>query len=149
MYPVSANTPLGMVVGALPSGRVAGTPLADGISPQQGTDKSPTEVIKSVTKFDHARHLDGGMLNIKFNPSVLADERGLRNFVSLVRTFLDRGGWHIQVNVVDAAILKNAQEHPEKYPTLMVRVAGYSAYFNDLCRETQNDIISRVEHTGI
>jgi len=149
MYPVSANTPLGMVVGALPSGRVAGTPLADGISPQQGTDKSPTEVIKSVTKFDHARHLDGGMLNIKFNPSVLADERGLRNFVSLVRTFLDRGGWHIQANVVDAAILKNAQEHPEKYPTLMVRVAGYSAYFNDLCRETQNDIISRVEHTGI
>jgi len=149
MYPVSANTPLGMVVGALPSGRMAGMPLADGISPQQGTDKSPTEVIKSITKFDHARHLDGGMLNIKFNPSVLADERGLRNFVSLVRTFLDRGGWHIQVNVVDAAILKNAQEHPEKYPTLMVRVAGYSAYFNDLCRETQNDIISRVEHTGI
>jgi len=149
MYPVSANTPLGMAVGALPSGRKAGTPLAEGISPQQGTDKSPTEVIKSVTKFDHARHLDGGMLNMKFNPSVLAGERGLRNFVSLVRTFLDRGGWHIQFNVVDTATLKDAQEHPEKYTTLMVRVAGYSAYFTDLCRETQDDIISRVEHTSV
>lgn len=147
-YPISANTPLGMAVGALPSGRKAGTPLAEGISPQQGTDKSPTEVIKSVTKFDHARHLDGGMLNMKFNPSVLAGERGLRNFVSLVRTFLDRRGWHIQFNVVDAATLRDAQQHPEKYPTLMVRVAGYSAYFNDLCRETQNDIISRTEHSG-
>ena len=148
-YPVSANTPLGMVVGALPSGRKAGMPLADGISPQQGTDKSPTEVIKSVTKFDHARHLDGGMLNMKFNPSVLAGERGLGNFVSLIRTFLDRGGWHIQFNVIDAATLREAQEHPEKYLTLMVRVAGYSAYFTDLCRETQDDIISRVEHTGV
>jgi formate C-acetyltransferase len=149
LFPVSANTPLGMVVAALPSGRKAGTPLADGISPQQGTDKSPTEVIKSVTKFDHARHLNGGMLNMKFNPSVLAGENGLRNFVSLVRTFLDRGGWHIQFNVVDVATLKDAQEHPEKYPTLMVRVAGYSAYFTDLCRETQTDIISRVEHTCV
>lgn len=124
-------------------------PLAEGISPQQGTDKSPTEVINSVTKFDHARHLDGGMLNMKFTPSVLAGEQGLKNFVSLVRSFLDRGGWHIQFNVVDAATLKDAQEHPEQYPTLMVRVAGYSAYFAELCRETQDDIISRVEHTRI
>ena len=147
LFPVSANTPLGMVVGALPSGRNAGTPLADGISPQQGTDKSPTEVIKSVTKFDHAKHLNGGMLNMKFNPTVLEGEKGLRNLVSLIRTFLDRGGWHVQFNVIDAATLKDAQEHPEKYPTLMVRVAGYSAYFNDLCRETQDDIISRTEHT--
>ena len=147
--PVSANTPLGMVVGGLPSGRKAGMPLAEGISPQQGTDKSPTEVIKSVTKFDHARHLDGGMLNMKFTPSVLAGESGLRNFVSLVKAFLDRGGWHIQFNVVDADTLKDAQEHPERYPTLMVRVAGYSAYFAELCRETQDDIISRVAHTAI
>lgn len=149
MYPVSANTPLGTAVGALPSGRKAGMPLADGISPQQGTDKTPTEVIKSVTSFDHARHCDGGMLNLKFNPSVLAGERGLRNFVSLLRAYLARGGWHIQFNVIDAATLKDAQEHPQQYPALMVRVAGYSAYFNDLSRETQEDIISRVEHTGI
>jgi formate C-acetyltransferase len=148
MYPVSANTPLGMAVGALPSGRKAGMPLADGISPQQGTDRSPTEVVKSVTKFDMSRHLDGGMLNMKFNPSVLAGENGLKNFVSLIRSFLDRGGWHIQFNVIDATTLRDAQQHPGKYPTLMVRVAGYSAYFNDLCRETQDDIISRVEHTS-
>lgn len=149
LYPVSSNTPLGMAVGALPSGRKAGMPLADGISPQQGTDKSPTEVIKSVTSFDHARHLDGGMLNLKFNPSVLAGEKGLRNFVSLLRTYLGRGGWHVQFNVVDAATLRDAQEHPEKYLSLIVRVAGYSAYFNDLAREVQNDIISRVEHTSV
>jgi len=149
MFPVSANTPLGMVVGGLPSGRQAGKPLADGISPQQGTDKSPTEVIKSVTKWDHARHLNGGMLNLKFTPSVLAGESGLRNFVSLLRTYLDQGGWHVQFNVIDVATLRDAQEHPDKYPALMVRVAGYSAYFNDLSREVQNDIISRTEHSGI
>jgi len=148
MYPVSANTPLGIAVGALPSGRRAGMPLADGISPQQGTDRAPTEVIKSVTSFDHARHCDGGMLNLKFTPSVLAGENGLRNFVSLLRTYLDQGGWHVQFNVIDAATLRDAQEHPEKYPALMVRVAGYSAFFNDLSREVQNDIISRTEHTG-
>jgi len=145
---VSANVPLGMVVGALPSGRKAGMPLADGISPQHGTDKSPTEVIKSVTKHDHARHIDGGMLNMKFTPSLMADEKGLKNFVSLIRTFLDRGGYHIQFNVVDIATLKDAQAHPEKYPSLMVRVAGYSAYFTCLSREVQDDIISRVGYTG-
>jgi formate C-acetyltransferase len=147
LYPVSANVPLGLAVGALPSGRKAGMPLAEGISPMQGTDRSPTEVIKSITSFDHARHQDGGMLNMKFSPAVLADERGLKNFASLLRTYCDRGGWHIQFNVVSAATLKDAQARPEKYPSLMVRVAGYSAYFNDLSREMQNDIISRMEHT--
>jgi len=130
----------------LPSGRKAGMPLADGVSPQQGTDVSPTEVVKSVTSYDHVRHENGLLLNMKFNPSVLEDERGLRNFVSLVKTFCQLGGWHIQVNVVSADTLRDAQKHPEKYPTLMVRVAGYSAYFNDLALETQNDIISRTEH---
>ena len=149
LYPVSANTPMGMVVGALPSGRKAGTPLAEGLSPSQGTDKSPTEAIKSVTKFDHSRHLDGGMLNMKFNPSVLADERGMKNMISLVKTYFDRGGWHIQFNVVDTATLKEAQVHPEMHASLMVRVAGYSAYFIDLCKETQDDIISRAEHSFI
>lgn len=147
LYPVSANVPLGLAVGALPSGRKAGMPLAEGISPMQGTDRSPTEVIKSVTSFDHARHQDGGMLNMKFNAAVLADERGLKNFASLLRTYCALGGWHIQFNVVSAITLKDAQKHPEKYPSLLIRVAGYSAYFTDLCREVQNDVISRTEHT--
>jgi len=146
LYPVAVNVPMGMVVGALPSGRKAGTPLADGVSPEQGTDRSPTEVIKTVSKFDHVRHPDGVLLNMKFSPALLAEERGVRNFVSLVRTFFDRGGWHIQFNVVSAEILREAQRHPAEYTTLIVRVSGYSAYFNDLCRETQDDIIARTEH---
>lgn len=149
MFPVAANTPLGLVVGALPSGRKAGSPLADGVSPQQGTDISPTEVVKSVSSYDHVRHENGLLLNMKFSPSVLEDERGLRNLVSLVKTFFQLGGWHIQVNVVSADTLKEAQRYPEKYPTLMVRVAGYSAFFNDLSKETQDDIISRTEHGHI
>ena len=149
LYPVSGNTPLGMAVCALPSGRKAGMPLAEGISPQQGTDKVPTEVIKSITSFDHARHQDGGMLNIKFNPTVLEGAGGLNNLVSLIRSFMDRGGWHIQFNVVSNETLKDAQKNPEQYPNLLVRVAGYSAYFVDLSQAVQNDIISRMEHTAV
>jgi len=146
MYPVAANTPLGLVVGALPSGRKAGTPLADGVSPEQGTDRTPTEVIKSVTSWDHARHENGILLNMKFNPTVLKDDEGLRKLVALIKTYQELGGWHIQFNVISAETLRDAQEHPEKYPGLMVRVAGYSAYFNDLAKETQDDIISRTEY---
>lgn len=146
MYPVAANTPLGLIVGALPSGRKAGTPLADGVSPEQGTDRTPTEVIKSVTSWDHARHENGILLNMKFNPTVLKDDEGLRKLVALIRTYQELGGWHIQFNVISAKTLRDAQEHPEKYLGLMVRVAGYSAYFNDLAKETQDDIISRTEY---
>lgn len=146
MFPVATNTPLGKSVGALPSGRKAGVPIADGVSPQQGTDKSPTSVIKSVCSYDHVRHANGNLLNMRFTPGLLEGKAGTSNLVSLIKTFLDLGGWHIQFNVVDSETLKDAQQDPEKYPTLMVRVAGYSAYFNDLCTETQNDIISRTEH---
>jgi choline trimethylamine-lyase len=147
LYPVSANTPMGMIVGALPSGRKAGTPLAEGLSPSQGSDKSPTEAVKSATKFDHTRHLDGGMLNMKFTPSVLTEEKGMRSMISLIKTYFDLGGWHIQFNVVDVDTLKAAQKYPEKHSSLMVRVAGYSAYFIDLCKDTQDDIINRAEHS--
>ena len=149
VFPVAANTPLGLIVGALPSGRKAGTPLADGVSPEQGTDRAPTEVIKSVTAFDHARHENGLLLNMKFHPAVLQNDEGLRKLVALIRTYFDLGGWHIQFNCVSADTLRDAQQHPENYPGLMVRVAGYSAYFNDLSKETQNDIISRTEYCSI
>jgi len=147
MFPISAYVPLGKVVGALPSGRKAGMPLSDGVSPEMQTDISPTEVIKSVTSYDHIRHENGLLLNIKFSPSAVEGERGLRNLASIIRTFFDLGGWHIQINVVDATTLKDAQKHPEEYTTLMVRVAGYSAYFNDLGREIQDSIIMRTEHS--
>ena len=146
MYPVASNTPLGKAVGALPSGRKAGVPLADGVSPSQGTDKSPTEVIKSVSSYDHVRHLNGNLLNMKFNPSTMEGDLGKKRWVALLKTFFDMGGWHLQCNCVDNEVLKKAQEKPEDYPELMVRVAGYSAYFNDLCRETQDEIISRQAH---
>lgn len=146
IYPVAANTPLGKVIGALPSGRKACVPLADGVSPSQGTDKSPTEVIKSVAHYDHTRHLNGNLLNMKFEPSTLAGDVGTQRWVSLLKSFFDMGGWHLQCNVIDNEVLKKAQETSEDYPDLMVRVAGYSAYFNDLCRETQNEIISRHAH---
>jgi len=149
MFPVAANTPLGLVVGALPSGRRAGMPLADGVSPEQGTDRSPTEVIKSVTSYDHVRHENGLLLNMKFNPTAVEDDKGLRNLIALIRTFFDLGGWHIQLNVVSADTLRSAQKNPEKYPGLIVRVAGYSAYFSDLSKETQDDIISRTEYTSL
>jgi pyruvate-formate lyase len=83
---------------------------------------------------------------MKFNPALLKNDKGLRNIVSLVRTFQDLGGWHVQFNVISAETLKDAQNSPEKYPGLMVRVAGYSAYWNDLAKETQDDIISRAEY---
>ena len=86
---------------------------------------------------------------MKFNPTVLKDDEGLRKLVALIRTYQELGGWHIQFNVISAETLRDAQEHPEKYPGLMVRVAGYSAYFNDLAKETQDDIISRTEHCFI
>jgi len=149
VFPVAANTPLGLITGALPSGRKAGTPLADGVSPEQGTDRAPTEVIKSVTAFDHARHENGLLLNMKFHPTVLKDDEGLRKLVALIRTYFDLGGWHVQFNCVSADTLRDAQKYPEKYPGLMIRVAGYSAYFNDLSKETQDDIISRTEHNSI
>lgn len=106
-------------------------------------------MIKSVTAFDHARHENGLLLNTKFNPTVLKDDDGLRDLTNLIRTYFDMGGWHVQFNCISGDTLRTAQAHPEKYPGLMVRVAGYSAYFHDLAQETQDDIISRTENCAI
>lgn len=148
LYPVSSHVPHGRVVGALPSGRRAWTPLADGCSPFHGYDTSgPTAVIKSVTRIDHSRHTAGTVLNMKLNPGLVKDDRDLGNLAALIRSLFELGGYHIQFNVVGAATLRAAQKEPEKYRGLIVRVAGYSAYFTDLCREIQDDIIARTEHT--
>lgn len=144
LYPVSSHVPHGLVLGALPSGRKATTPIADGCSPQQGTDKNgPTAVIKSVDKINHEDATAGTLLNMKFDPSVLAGERGLHNLSALLKTHMQLGGYHVQINCVSAETLKEAQENPDDYKWLMVRVAGYSAYFVELCDEIQNEIISR------
>lgn len=144
--PASANVPFGFPVGALPSGRKASEPLADGCSPAPGMDMcGPTAVIKSVTKLNHA-NINGTLFNLWLSGLSLSSLEGKRRFVELVRTYQDLGGHHIQVNTIAKETLRDAQKQPLKYPTLMVRVAGYSAYFIDLSRPVQNHIISRVEH---
>ncbi len=142
--PVSSHTPQGLVVGAQPSGRKSTLPLADGISPAQGTDvNGPTAIIKSLDKINQELSTVGVLHNMKLDPSMMADERGVANFTSLLRTHNQLGGAQIQFNCVDAAKLVDAQENPETHRSLMVRVAGYSAFFVELCKEIQDEIISR------
>ena len=148
---ISANVPLGKAVGATPDGRKSGEPLAEGISPAQGTDKlGPTAVIKSVSKLPTIMMTGGQLLNLKFTPEVLKGSDGLRSLASLIKTFFhDLKGWHVQFNIVSAEVLKDAQVNPEKHQGLIVRVAGYCAVFTNLAPEIQNDIINRTEHTKI
>lgn len=145
---LTANVANGKKVGATPDGRFAGTPFSDGISPAQGTEVlGPTASFKSVAKMDHARLGGGVILNQKINPDLLKDPANLRKLAALIRTyFLDLGGQHVQLNVVSGEILRKAQENPEEYRDLLVRVVGYSAYFVELSKEVQNDIIARTEH---
>ncbi len=146
MLPTTVHVYFGSVIGATPDGRKAGMPLSEGISPVQGADRrGPTAVIKSVAKMDHVR-TGGTLLNQKFTPQLLADDDGLDKLVQLVRTYFKLDGHHVQFNVVDAVTLRAAQEHPEQYRDLIVRVAGYSDYFCDLGRVLQDEIIARTEH---
>ena len=146
LYPVSANVPLGAQTGATPDGRLAHTPVADGVSPSAGKDvNGPTATANSVAKLDHGIASNGTLFNQKFHPSALSGERGLENFVALIRTYFDQKGSHMQFNVVDRQTLLDAQAHPEKYAHLVVRVAGYSALFTTLSKSLQDDIIRRTE----
>lgn len=147
-YPVSANVLFGKDVGALPDGRLAKTPLADGVSPRQGKDTSgPTAAAMSVSKLDHANYSNGTLYNQKFLPSALAGDDGLKHFASIVRSYFDHKGMHVQFNVIDRNTLLAAQKDPDQYKDLVVRVAGYSAQFTVLAKEVQDDIISRTEQT--
>ncbi len=149
LLPTTSHVYFGSVIGAMPDGRLAGKPLSEGISPVQGTDlNGPTAVIKSAAKLDHIR-TGGTLLNQKFSPQVLESEDGIRKVGQLVRTYFRMDGHHIQFNVIDAELLREAQEHPEDHRDLIVRVAGYSDYFVDLGEELQNEIIHRTEHAGM
>jgi formate C-acetyltransferase len=146
LYPVSANVPLGAETGATPDARLAYTPLADGIGPASGRDvKGPTATANSVAKLEQSVASNGTLLNQKFHPSALAGMSGLTKFVALIRSYFDKKGMHVQFNVVTRETLLDAQKNPEKYKTLVVRVAGYSALFTTLSRSLQNDIIARTE----
>ncbi|MEW6135903.1 MAG: trans-4-hydroxy-L-proline dehydratase [Bacteroidota bacterium] len=149
LLPTTSHVYFGSVTGALPDGRKAGVPLSEGISPVQGADRNgPTAVIKSAAKLDHLR-TGGTLLNQKFTPSFFKNEEAIFKLTALVRTYFRLDGHHIQFNVVDANTLRKAQQHPELYRDLIVRVAGYSDYFNDLGEDLQNEIILRTEHEGI
>ena len=146
LYPVSANVPLGAQTGATPDGRLAHTPVADGVGPTSGFDISgPTASCNSVAKLDHAIASNGTLFNMKMHPTAMAGQKGLESFVSLIRGYFDQQGMHMQFNVVDRATLLDAQKHPEKYSGLIVRVAGYSALFTTLSKSLQDDIIKRTE----
>ncbi|AIY79527.1 glycyl radical protein [Clostridium botulinum] len=146
LYPVSNNVYLGSLVGATPDGRSAFKPLADGVSPTRGADvNGPTAAANSVSKLEHFAAPSGTLFNQKFNPNSLQGDNGLKNLGSLIRSYFDRKGMHIQFNVIDKKVLLEAQKHPEQYRDLIVRVAGYSAQFICLDKGVQDDIIKRTE----
>ncbi len=146
---ISANVPFGAATMATPDGRKAHAPLAEGASPASGTDHlGPTAVISSVGKLPVNAILGGVLLNQKLNPSTLDNPRDREKLMLLLRTFFeDHKGWHIQYNIVSRETLIEAKKHPDRYRDLVVRVAGYSAFFTALSPDTQDDIIARTEHT--
>ncbi|MGR5142621.1 glycyl radical protein [Photobacterium sp. DNB23_23_1] len=147
LYPASINVLMGTAVGATPDGRMAGEPLADGVSPSRGMDRSgPTAATNSVAKLDHFIASNGTLYNQKFHPTALQGENGLSNMGALIRSYFDHKGMHVQFNVVNRDILLAAQKEPEKYRDLVIRIAGYSAQFISLDKSIQDDIIERTEH---
>ncbi len=146
LLPTTCHVYFGSVMQASADGRMAKAPVSEGISPVQGADHNgPTSVVKSAAKIDHLR-TGGTLLNQKFAPSFFEDDSAIRKVSGLVRSYFRMDGHHIQFNVVDAETLRDAQKHPENYRDLIVRVAGYSDYFNDLGEDLQNEIIKRTEH---
>ena len=145
---ISSNVPSGSEVGATPDGRHAGTPLAEGCSPSSGTDLlGPTAVFKSIGKLPAQRIFGGVLLNQKLSPKAIESPGDKMKLEALLRTFFDDlKGWHVQYNIVSRQTLIAAKKDPEKYRDLVVRVAGYSAFFRDLAPDTQDDIIARTEH---
>ena len=148
MLPTTCHVYFGSVIGAMPDGRKAGAALSEGISPVQGADRlGPTAVFRSAAKLDQLR-TGGALLNQKFSPAVLEGETGLKGLKDLIRAYFSMDGHHVQFNVVDSDVLRDAQLNPINYSDLIVRVAGYSDYFNNLTPELQNEIIARTEQQG-
>jgi formate C-acetyltransferase len=148
LLPTTSHVYFGSVTGAMPDGRLAHQPFSEGISPVQGADvNGPTAVLQSAGKLDHVR-TGGTLLNQKFAPEFFKDEEAFQKLIQLIRTYFRLDGHHIQFNVVDAKTLRDAQKNPEQYRDLIVRVAGYSDYFNDLGTDLQNEIIARTAHAA-
>ncbi|MDR2442694.1 MAG: glycyl radical protein [Deltaproteobacteria bacterium] len=150
--PFTSHVPFGKVVSATPNGRVAYFPLSDGTSPSQGADvNSPTAIL--LSNFN-SKNLDlsaraARMLNIKFTPHSLNGDGGTERLISFIRAFVDLKLWHVQFNVINQETLIKAQKDPDSYRDLIVRIAGYSAYFTDLSQDLQNDLIARSNHDRV
>lgn len=145
MLPTTSHVYFGEVLGATPDGRFKSKPVSEGISPSKSADiLGPTAVVKSASKMPH--ELTGGtLLNQKFLPEAISGEKGLDLFVAYIRSYFKLGGHHIQFNVFDKEQLLKAQINPDEYRNLIVRVAGYSDYFNNLNPILQDEIIERTE----
>jgi formate C-acetyltransferase len=142
--------PSGYVIGATPDGRKKGDPVSEGISAYRGTDRQgPTALINSLGRIPNTLMPGGQLLNVKLNPATLKGDRGISHMVALIRTLFDAKGMHVQFNVVDKKILEDAQNHAERYQDLVIRVAGYSAYFVTLDKDVQTDIMQRTEHNFV
>ncbi len=151
LFAVSINVPFGLTTGATAEGRKSGRPLADGgISPAAGSEKAGIlGVIKSAAKIDNVLAANGTLLNVRLSPSIFEKDADILKLVDLLRSYNDLSGYHIQFNVTDSEILRKAQKDPDEYRGIMIRVAGYSAYFVELNPEVQEDIISRSIHAEI
>lgn len=147
LHSVSTHVYFGEVTGATPDGRPGGIAFSDGASPVGGMDRNgPTAAVRSLTKIDHQEVLQGVLYNQKFSPSLLNSPNAVARFEDYIRTYCDLGGHHIQFNMVSTEQLREARENPSAYRDLIVRVAGYSAYFTELNRNTQDEIIARTEY---
>jgi formate C-acetyltransferase len=146
IYPVSTNVVHGLRTGATPDGRKNHAPLADGISPMQGLDKNgPVAVLNSVARLNHRNYANGTLLNMKFHPKSVEGEIGNRKLKELIQAFFDMDGMHLQYNVVGSDTLRDAQSNPKEHENLVIRIAGFSAYFVELSAQLQDDLISRTD----
>ena len=145
MLSTTCHVYFGLVLGATPNGRFARTSISDGTSPSHGADThGPSAVIKSLGKLDQIKS-GGTLLNLRFLPNLLKREEDVAKLGSLIRSYFALGGHHVQFNIVDTETLRAAQEAPENYRDLLVRMAGYSDYFNDMNADLQSDVIRRTE----
>jgi trans-4-hydroxy-L-proline dehydratase len=141
---------LGRECGATPDGRKAGFPFADGCGPAQGRErKGPTAAVLSVTTWDASPLIGGAAFNMKFSASLFRSAEAVKRLRDLIITFLQRGGFETQVNVVDAGVLRQAQAHPDEYQDLVVRIGGYTDYFTRLTTEMQAEVILRTEYSAV
>ncbi|MCR4607718.1 MAG: hypothetical protein K5771_08350 [Oscillospiraceae bacterium] len=150
LYGAATHVMIGAMTWATPDGRKAGTPIADATSPAQGRDKNgPLAVFNSTVCFDHGHFMDGIALNIRIHPSAVNTEEAKQSLINATKAYFEKGGMEVQYNIVSAETMRAAQKKPEAYRDLVVRIAGYSAYFNELTVPMQNDVISRTENTFI